>query len=40
MLTRFRWFWQDVIAQEAEMGNPWDRYFLGMWLFIMIFQII
>lgn len=40
MLTRLRWFWSDLITTEREMGNFWDRYFLTMWLIIMIFEII
>lgn len=40
MLTRLRWYWVDMLAAEAELGNPWDRYFLGMWLAISIFEIL
>lgn len=40
MLTRLRWFWVDTLAAEAELGNPWDRYFLLMWLSISIFEIL
>lgn len=40
MLTRLRWYWQDFIAQEAELGNPWDRYFVTMWLIISILTIL
>lgn len=40
MLTRFRWYWLDLVATEREMGNFWDRYFLNMWLLIMAFEIL
>lgn len=40
MLTRFHRYWADLIAQENELDNPWDRYFVTMWLIISILTIL
>lgn len=40
MLTRLRWYWLDLVAEERGLGNFWDRHFLHMWLVISILTIL